>query len=98
MSYEHLVTKFIDWAQTQPDIRAAIVVGSRARVDHPADEWADLDIITYTTNPERYLRQTDWMTNIGKVWASMRSRTAGGDPEWITTFENGYDIDFVFNF
>jgi hypothetical protein len=25
------------------DIRAAFIIGSRARADHPADEWSDLD-------------------------------------------------------
>jgi aminoglycoside 6-adenylyltransferase len=97
LSYEHLTAKFIEWAQAQPDIRAAIVVGSQARTDHPADEWADLDIIIYTTNPERYLRQTDWIASIGNVWVRMHSLTANGEPEWLTTFEGGLDIDFVFN-
>jgi aminoglycoside 6-adenylyltransferase len=97
LSYEHLIGKFIDWAQAQSDIRAAIVVGSQARIDHPADEWADLDIIIYTTSPERYLGQTDWMANIGEVWVRTHSRTASGEPEWLTTFEGGLDVDFVFS-
>ena len=43
-AYEWLIARFSEWAQTQPDIRLAFVIGSRARVeDHPADEWADLD-------------------------------------------------------
>jgi predicted nucleotidyltransferase len=28
-------------------IRAAVVIGSRARVDHPADEWSDLDVLIF---------------------------------------------------
>jgi aminoglycoside 6-adenylyltransferase len=39
----------------------------------------------------------DWMDDIGKVWARTRSRTAGGEPEWLTTFEGGLDVDFVFD-
>jgi aminoglycoside 6-adenylyltransferase len=97
LTYEHLMEKFVNWAQTQPDIHAAIVVGSQARLDHPADEWADLDIIIYTTNPEHYLKHTNWMADIGNVWVRMRSRTVSGEPEWLTTFENGLDVDFVFN-
>jgi aminoglycoside 6-adenylyltransferase len=97
VSYERLIEKFVEWAQTRPDIRAAIVVGSQARLDHPADEWADLDIIIYSTKPEHYFEHTNWMTNIGNIWARMHSRTANGEPEWLTTFENGLDVDFVFN-
>lgn len=97
MDYQSLENRFTEWAEVQSDVRAAIVVGSRARDDHPADEWADLDIIVYTTDPERYLRKTDWMANIGQVWAKTRNLTASGEPEWLTTFEGGYDIDFVLN-
>ena len=54
-SMEQLEQRFAAWAQTQPDIRAAFVVGSRARTDHPADQWSDLDIMVVTTRPERLL-------------------------------------------
>ena len=49
--YEQLVKQFVEWAETRVDIRAAIIVGSRARVVEPADEWADLDIIVVTSTP-----------------------------------------------
>ncbi len=45
MAYEQLIERFIVWAQTQDDLRAAIVIGSRARADRPADKWSDLDVI-----------------------------------------------------
>ncbi|NLW09445.1 MAG: aminoglycoside 6-adenylyltransferase, partial [Firmicutes bacterium] len=50
--YEELIEKFIQWAGTKADIRLSLIVGSRARCDHPADSWADLDIMTFTTNPK----------------------------------------------
>ena len=43
--YENLEKNFVSWAQAKEDIRAAFMVGSRARSDHPADEWSDMDII-----------------------------------------------------
>jgi len=58
-SMEQIEQRFTAWAQTQPDIRAAMVVGSRARTDHPADEWSDLDILVITTRPERLLGSVD---------------------------------------
>jgi aminoglycoside 6-adenylyltransferase len=42
-TYEHLTERFVKWAETQPDIHAAMVIGSRARTEWPADEWSDLD-------------------------------------------------------
>jgi aminoglycoside 6-adenylyltransferase len=58
-SYERLVERFVKWAETCSDIRTAVIVGSRARVDHPADEWADLDIMVITADPERYISTSD---------------------------------------
>lgn len=39
--YKNFERDFTSWAKSTDDIRAAFIVGSRARVDHPADEWAD---------------------------------------------------------
>jgi len=33
LKYEKLIEKFVKWAETEHDIRAAIVIGSRARTD-----------------------------------------------------------------
>ena len=94
--HEQLIERFIRWAQTQPDIRAAVIVGSRARVDHPVDEWADLDLIVIATDPERYLSTTDWLYNIGNPWLTFLERTATGDEtEHRVLFEGGLDVDFV---
>jgi aminoglycoside 6-adenylyltransferase len=96
-AYEELIKQFVRWAYTKSDIHMALVVGSRARRDHPADGWADLDIMTFTTHPKYYLSQTDWMTDIGNVWVKTRHRTVGNDAEWLVTFEGGFDVDFVFS-
>ena len=37
MFYEDIEKKFISWSQTVEDIRAAFIVGSRARNDHYTD-------------------------------------------------------------
>jgi hypothetical protein len=44
-SYEDLIGRFCKWAEIRSDIRAAILLGSGARIDHSADEWSDLDIV-----------------------------------------------------
>jgi aminoglycoside 6-adenylyltransferase len=96
VSYEQLIERFVAWAQTQPDIRAAVIVGSRARTDCPADEWADLDIVIIATDPERYLSRTDWLENIGNPWLTFLETTATGDEmERRVLFEGGLDVDFA---
>ncbi|HEU4759772.1 MAG TPA: aminoglycoside 6-adenylyltransferase [Dehalococcoidia bacterium] len=84
------------WARARPDIRAALVVGSRARDDHPADDWADLDIIIVATDPRRYLSASDWLEDLGPVWVATRGRTNVADPEWLVVFDGAVDVDFVF--
>src|SRR5437870_844238 len=37
---EQLEDRFVTWAKGRPDIRAAIVIGSRARIERPADAWS----------------------------------------------------------
>ncbi len=58
-TYEQLTANLISYIKSEKDIRAAAVVGSQARSDHLADEWADLDIVIYTTIPKKYLFNTD---------------------------------------
>ena len=95
-SMEQLEARFVAWAQTQPDIRAAMVVGSRARTDHPADEWSDLDIMVITTRPERLLGSSDWLKNIGEYWLTFLEPTAtGGRMERRVLFEGALDVDFA---
>lgn len=83
-----LEARFTEWAESRDDIRAAVVVGSRARLDHPADAWADLDVGIATTNPGKYHRDTGWLSEIAPVWTMYR------DPSGVTyhvLFDGGLD-------
>jgi aminoglycoside 6-adenylyltransferase len=96
-SYERLVERFVKWAETCSDIRTAVIVGSRARVDHPADEWADLDIMVITADPERYISTSDWIENIGNPLLTFVEPTSTGDDmERRVLFEGMLDVDFAF--
>ena len=83
-----LEARFTEWAKEREDIRAAVVVGSRARLDHPADEWADLDVGIATTHPGRYQKDTSWLSEIAPVWTMYRE--PGGDTHHVL-FEGGLD-------
>jgi len=94
-SVEELLQKFVGWARTQPDIVAVLNQGSRARTDHPADEWADLDLIIFTTNKKKYVDNSDWLENVGKTIVTHPEKTAVGDEvERRAIFEGGVDVDF----
>jgi aminoglycoside 6-adenylyltransferase len=90
-----ILDRFLVWAKTQPDIVAVLNQGSRARIDHPADEWADLDLIIFTTNKKKYLDNSDWLENLGDPIITHLEKTAVGDElERRAIFEGGIDVDF----
>ena len=65
-------------------------------MDHPADEWSDLDIIIYAKDHKTYLSDTDWLENIGNVWITFTYHTASGQPERLILFEGSFQVDMVF--
>ena len=93
--YRDVEQSFIAFAENREDIRAAFIIGSRARTDHHADQWSDMDIVLYTTKPSYYLQQQDWLDNIGAVLCSFVFQTAGGDPERLNLFQGGWQVDIV---
>ena len=96
LTYDQLIERFVKWAETQPDIRAAVIIGSRARVDHPADDWSDLDIVVVTTDPEHYLSKADWLENIGSYWLTFIEPTAAGnEKERRVLFKDSLGVDFA---
>lgn len=84
-----------EWAYVHDDVRAIIVVGSRARSVHPADAWSDLDLILFSSQPERYATSAVWLDAWGEVWAPALSQVAGGLPEWLVLMAGGAKVDVV---
>ncbi|HEV2073956.1 MAG TPA: aminoglycoside 6-adenylyltransferase [Thermomicrobiales bacterium] len=87
--------RFVRWATAQPAIEAAMVVGSRARTDHPADAWSDLDIVIFATDPEILLENDAWLHNIGDPVITFLEATAvGAWRERRVLFDGARDVDF----
>ena len=95
-SYAQLERDFSAWAETQPAICAALVIGSRARIVHPADEWSDLDLIVFTTDAAAYGSNGDWLGQFGEIWISVVDYIGPGDPEWLVVYSDGLKIDIAF--
>ncbi len=95
LGYEKLIERFVSWAEKETTISSAVVIGSRARTDHPADEWADLDVIVVTRDPALLLAQPDWLDDIGNpVVTFIEDTSSGGEKERRVLFDNGLDVDF----
>ncbi len=96
VGYAALEEAVAAWARADAAIRAVLVVGSRARVAHGADEWSDLDLVIFTSDLPRFAAAAGWLATIGDPWLVVPGRTGRGDPEWQALFPGGLKADFVF--
>ncbi len=95
--FEVLTQRFVEWAKEEEGIRSALILGSRARADHPADASSDLDIAILVVDPQPYLSGADWVRKIGQPWLTFIEHTGDGHfYERRVLFEGGYDVDFAF--
>jgi aminoglycoside 6-adenylyltransferase len=93
---ERILSKMVAWGTGRDGLRAIAVVGSRARSDHPADPWSDLDVIVMARRPKRYLDGSHWLAEIETPWLAVREPTVvGGQQIFHITFEGGTKVDLV---
>ena len=93
--YEEIIQRFCQWAENQPEVRAAMVIGSQARRERPADEWSDLDLVVVTTEPDALMTDTEWLKNLGNLLLTFVETNPAGSPERRVMFEGGLDVDIV---
>ena len=76
------VATFLDevarWAAGRQEVRAAVLLGSQARVDAPADPASDVDVALFVDEPAWYLDDTAWIDHFGEPLLSLREPTAVG--------------------
>jgi Streptomycin adenylyltransferase len=75
---EALLAVVTDWGRERSDVRAVLVVGSRARADTPADEWSDIDLALVVDDPTPYLASAEWLGAFGRPLLSFVEPTAVG--------------------
>lgn len=92
-SFEERIQQF---ASTRSDIRAAVVFGSRARRDRPADTWSDIDIALVTADASPYLESAAWLDELGDPLLTFCRQTPIGEfDERHVVFDDGLEADLV---
>ncbi|HEX2954382.1 MAG TPA: aminoglycoside 6-adenylyltransferase [Bacillota bacterium] len=95
--YDSLIKQISNWANQSPDIHGVFIIGSRARTEKPADEWADLDLMVIADHVEDYIRSSQWQNAIDQFTMSIvEDAPLGGPQERRTMFQGGLDVDFAF--
>lgn len=86
--------KIKNWLANKSDIKAAILVGSDARVDHPSDKYSDYDIEIYTDEFVNYVQDEKWLGKFGNIWVNVRDKTDEGFPTCLVIYEESIKVDF----
>jgi aminoglycoside 6-adenylyltransferase len=90
------IQRIARWAEAREDARAAILIGSRARADHPADEFSDIDVLLLVRDPEALLDDAHWPGELGEVAITFVEETpVPGIRERRVLYQDGTDVDFA---
>ncbi len=94
--YQSILTRLIELGKSTDQIKAGIIIGSRARTDHPADEYSDMDIILLVDDIEFFIQSDEWLNRLGKFHISFSENTIANGKERRVFFDNVLDADFLF--
>jgi aminoglycoside 6-adenylyltransferase len=92
-TYEQLESSIHQWTQGRSEILAALVVGSRGRLNPPPDEWSDLDLVFFCQDVEILLDE-QWLHEFGEVWMAHLYEDQP-NPEWQVVYTGGLKVDFL---
>lgn len=92
---EGLLERFVSWAKTRDDVRGAVLIGSQARTDHPADAFSDVDILVVATEAS-LVDDRDWPGAMGEPRITfVEEAPLGGLRERRVLYADGLDVDYV---
>jgi aminoglycoside 6-adenylyltransferase len=90
------VSRLRQWAEHDPNVRLALLVGSQARTETPADRFSDIDLVIFARDPESILSEDRWIDTLGPHWTShVELNALGSGKERRVVFQDGQDVDFA---
>jgi len=81
------------WAKEQNDIRAVILLGSRARRGG-ADHLSDIDLGLFVTNPQVYFQHETWLKKFAPLWLSIAEED-NNNMTWKVIYQEGVMVEFM---
>lgn len=79
------------WAASQADIAAVVLVGSYARGAARPD--SDIDLVVLTTTPAKYTSDQDWLNTFGQVTQQASLEDWGRVQSWRVFYEGGPELE-----
>ncbi len=96
---QKVIDRLVRWAEGKADIRAMILISTRASPDATVDAFSDYDVIVAVTDFQRYLENEDWLGDLGEVLTLYRdpvSREHGFERFCrVTNYQDGTKVDYT---
>jgi aminoglycoside 6-adenylyltransferase len=97
--YAETIDKIITWAKRDSNVEGAIIIGSHARNELPADQWSDLDLMVLVNDVQILLDENDWLDRFGRVICAFNYVTPLHFVDWDWSFkralfDDNRDVDF----
>ena len=84
---------FGQWVASQPDVKAAALVGSYAR--DAATEGSDVDLLILVSDVAKYIHDQSWVSLFGEV-AECREEDWGEVTSVRTFYKDGLEVEYGF--
>lgn len=97
-SQDPLETKLAEWAGRQPDVRSALVIGSRASPQGARDGFSDYDVVLFLEAGSRLPEREEWLETFGQPLVVLREKWEHrGElvPSRLVQYRGGHRIDFT---
>lgn len=100
-----VINRIIDFVSKRDDVRASILIGSRANPNAPKDDFQDFDVCLLVRDPEIFLKDQSWIDFFGSVLIRQVNPSPGekiflGESTknltFLILFKEGFRIDFGF--
>lgn len=91
-----ILDRIAGWARVEPDVRALVLVGSRAGYQ-AVDDLADFDVQVYVEKTEPYVRDDAWLTRFAPIWVCVHDVYRHNNltvQTRLVIYEGGTKVDF----
>lgn len=96
-SAETVLARIVEWAEDEPNVRALVLVGSRA-AGADADDLADIDLRIYAKTTELLVEEDEWLSAFAPMWVCVRDEYHHEGltvPTRLVVYEGGTKVDFA---
>lgn len=95
-SHAHIITKLLEWARLDDNIRAVVQTGSATRGEGQSDQFSDRDIELICVDPRSLGDDDTWIHNLAPVMVGLYLENGPEDPETrLVFFEGMCKVDFT---